>query len=229
MARQLAVLLAVAPWLVAFGPYRPAALGASSLGMADAQVATSVGVAALVANPANMAANQQQVLEFGGARDTRAGADGLHVGVVDATSSWGLTAGIAYQRNVDWTFERPLRTGHDLRAGVAVGVNNEAGRLTLGASARWLALDVPGATGSRTLGGWTGDAGLSASIYRFRLGGTVRNLAVGRVELVAEGGRGELEDFLAAVKDSGLRRFIGSVELNWEEPDGKFRGFEIVA
>jgi acylphosphatase len=59
--------------------------------------------------------------------------------------------------------------------------------------------------------------------------GTVRNLAVGRVELVAEGGRGELEDFLAAVKDSGLRRFIGSVELNWEEPDGKFRGFEIVA
>ena len=71
--------------------------------------------------------------------------------------------------------------------------------------------------------------GYELDVTGFEVVGTVRNLADGRVELVAEGERGELEDFLAAVKDSGLRRFIVSVELNWEEPDGKFRGFEIVA
>ena len=64
---RAAWLLLLAPWLVGFGPYRPATLGAASLGMADAQVATAVGVAALVANPANMAANQQQ----GGCPDAR--------------------------------------------------------------------------------------------------------------------------------------------------------------
>jgi hypothetical protein len=173
---RLAWLLATAPWLTAFGPYRSATLGAASLGMADAQVATAVGVAALVANPANMAANQQQVLEFGAGRDSRGGHDGLHVGVVDASSSWGIAAGVAYQRDVDWTHTPGLRTGNDLRFGLALGGINEVGRLTIGASARWLTLDVPGAGKSRWLGGWTGDVGVAASIHRFRLGGVVRHV-----------------------------------------------------
>ena len=38
--------------------------------------------------------------------------------------------------------------------------------------------------------------------------GTIRNLTDGRVKLVAEGERAELEEFLQAVQDSGLRRHI---------------------
>ncbi|MBT4624845.1 MAG: acylphosphatase [Verrucomicrobia bacterium] len=57
--------------------------------------------------------------------------------------------------------------------------------------------------------------------------GTIRNLPDGRVELVAEGERAELEEFLQAVRDSGLRRNIRDEDIAWEEAQDKFRGFEI--
>ena len=57
--------------------------------------------------------------------------------------------------------------------------------------------------------------------------GTIRNLPDGRVELVAEGERAELEEFLQAVRDSGLRRNIQDGDIVWEEAQDKFRGFEI--
>ncbi|SVA60165.1 uncharacterized protein METZ01_LOCUS113019, partial [marine metagenome] len=57
--------------------------------------------------------------------------------------------------------------------------------------------------------------------------GTIRNLPDGRVELVAEGERAELEEFLQAVRDSGLRRNIQDEDIVWEEAQDKFRGFEI--
>ena len=57
--------------------------------------------------------------------------------------------------------------------------------------------------------------------------GTIRNLPDGRVELVAEGERAELEEFLQAVRDSGLRRNIRDENIGWEEAQDKFRGFEI--
>ncbi len=57
--------------------------------------------------------------------------------------------------------------------------------------------------------------------------GTIRNLPDGRVELVAEGERAELEEFLQAVRDSGLRRNIQGEDIVWEEAQDKFRGFEI--
>jgi acylphosphatase len=47
------------------------------------------------------------------------------------------------------------------------------------------------------------------------------------VELVAEGERAELEEFLQAVRDSGLRRNIRDEDIVWEEAQDKFRGFEI--
>ena len=59
--------------------------------------------------------------------------------------------------------------------------------------------------------------------------GTVRNLSDGRVELVAEGERDELEALLTAITESGLRRFIRGTEIGWGEPLGKLSGFEIVA
>lgn len=57
--------------------------------------------------------------------------------------------------------------------------------------------------------------------------GTIRNLPDGRVELAAEGERAELEEFLQAVQDSGLRRHIQDEDIVWEEAQDKFKGFEI--
>ena len=57
--------------------------------------------------------------------------------------------------------------------------------------------------------------------------GIIRNLPDGRVELVAEGERAELEAFLQAVRDSGLRRNIRDEEIVYGESQDNFRGFEI--
>jgi acylphosphatase len=62
----------------------------------------------------------------------------------------------------------------------------------------------------------------------FDLAGTVRNLPDGRVELVAEGETGELEEFRAAIRDSGLGHFVEKEEVNWGDAQNGFRGFEIV-
>ena len=62
----------------------------------------------------------------------------------------------------------------------------------------------------------------------FDVTGWVKNLPDGRVELVAEGERNELETFQAAIPDAGLRRFIRDTQSHWSEGTGEFRGFEIV-
>ena len=62
----------------------------------------------------------------------------------------------------------------------------------------------------------------------FDVTGWVKNLPDGRVELVAEGERNELETFQAAIPDAGLRRFIRDTQSHWSKGTGEFRGFEIV-
>jgi acylphosphatase len=62
----------------------------------------------------------------------------------------------------------------------------------------------------------------------FEVTGTVRNLLDGRVELVAEGLREELEAFRKAIPEAGLERFIRDEGISWSEAAGGFRGFEIV-
>jgi acylphosphatase len=62
----------------------------------------------------------------------------------------------------------------------------------------------------------------------FEVNGTVRNLPDGRVELIAEGSREELEAFRAAIYDAGLSGFIRDENVNWSEAQNEFRGFEIV-
>ena len=62
----------------------------------------------------------------------------------------------------------------------------------------------------------------------FEVTGVVRNLPDGRVELVAEGDRKELEAFRAAIPDAGLAACIRHEDAKWSEAQGEFRGFEIV-
>ena len=57
--------------------------------------------------------------------------------------------------------------------------------------------------------------------------GIIRNLPDGRVELIAEGEQTELEEFLQAVRDSGLRRNIRDEEIAFGEGEDNFKGFEI--
>jgi acylphosphatase len=61
----------------------------------------------------------------------------------------------------------------------------------------------------------------------FDITGTICNLADGRVELVAEGTRSELDAFRAALHDAGLAGFIRDEKVDWADAKNDFRGFEI--
>jgi acylphosphatase len=61
----------------------------------------------------------------------------------------------------------------------------------------------------------------------FEVTGTVRNLDDGRVELIAEGQKSELEEFLVAIRESEVGRFIKNEHASWSEAKNEFRGFEI--
>jgi len=62
----------------------------------------------------------------------------------------------------------------------------------------------------------------------YEVTGTVRNLDDGRVELIAEGEREELDAFRRAIRESGLGGLIQREEENFGAASGQFRGFEIV-
>jgi acylphosphatase len=62
----------------------------------------------------------------------------------------------------------------------------------------------------------------------FEITGTVRNLMDGKVELLAEGKREELEAFREAIRESELGHFIRQEQITWADAKNCFRGFEIV-
>jgi acylphosphatase len=64
--------------------------------------------------------------------------------------------------------------------------------------------------------------------HGFEVVGSVRNLSDGRVELVVEGEKHELEDFEKAIQESDVGYFIKQTQAHWSESQGGLRGFEIV-
>ena len=69
---------------------------------------------------------------------------------------------------------------------------------------------------------------VKALVPGFEVTGAIRNLPDGRVELVAEGVREELEAFRAAIRESGLGPLITREQAGWSEASGEFCGFEII-
>jgi len=61
----------------------------------------------------------------------------------------------------------------------------------------------------------------------FELAGIIRNLPDGRVELLAEGFREELDGFRTAIRESGLGHFIRDEKVTWSDAENDFKGFEI--
>jgi acylphosphatase len=62
----------------------------------------------------------------------------------------------------------------------------------------------------------------------FEVAGIVRNLPDGRVALIAEGARGELEAFQDAIRGAGLAGFIRDESVIWSDAKNEFKGFDIV-
>jgi acylphosphatase len=62
----------------------------------------------------------------------------------------------------------------------------------------------------------------------FEVTGSIRNLPDGRVELIAEGEKTELDAFQQAVRESGLGPLIRNESGTWSETQNDLQGFEIV-
>jgi acylphosphatase len=62
----------------------------------------------------------------------------------------------------------------------------------------------------------------------FEINGAVRNLPDGRVHLVAEGAREELDAFRATIRGAMLAGFIRDESVEWRDAQNEFHGFEIV-
>lgn len=65
--------------------------------------------------------------------------------------------------------------------------------------------------------------------HRFGLTGWVRNLRDGRVEVLAEGGRIDLDALVEKLRRGPRAARVDDVDLTWEEATGEFPDFTIEA
>lgn len=59
------------------------------------------------------------------------------------------------------------------------------------------------------------------------LTGWVKNISDGRVELVCEGAKDSIDQYLADLKSCHLGPFIKKVDVRWEPPTGEFLDFTV--
>jgi len=61
----------------------------------------------------------------------------------------------------------------------------------------------------------------------FSVTGYVKNLDDGRVEMMVEGERAEIEEFLKAIGESHLKSFIRERTVDWQPARAQWRDFHI--
>jgi acylphosphatase len=61
--------------------------------------------------------------------------------------------------------------------------------------------------------------------HRLGLMGWVKNLQDGRVELVCEGSKEQIEKLFSELQDGALGRFIKKVDCVWEPPTNEYKDF----
>ena len=62
----------------------------------------------------------------------------------------------------------------------------------------------------------------------FGLTGWVRNLPDRRVEVVVEGERSRVEDFLGWCRDGPSMAIVRGLDVSWEAPTGEYETFRII-
>lgn len=61
------------------------------------------------------------------------------------------------------------------------------------------------------------------------LGGFVKNLDDGRVEVIVEGSEQKIEQLIEKIRQGPPRAKIDDVSVTWEEAMGNFKGFDVRA
>ncbi len=56
--------------------------------------------------------------------------------------------------------------------------------------------------------------------------GFAKNLIDGRVEVVAEGERGLVEEFIRELRNGPIAAHVTDVRVEWEDPTYEFKGFQ---
>ena len=59
----------------------------------------------------------------------------------------------------------------------------------------------------------------------YRINGFAKNLIDGRVEVVAEGDRGLVEQFIADLRVGPMSAHVTDVRIEWDKPTYEFKGF----
>ena len=62
---------------------------------------------------------------------------------------------------------------------------------------------------------------------QYNVNGWVKNLPDGRVEFVAEGPKGMLNDFVKTINRGPVAGYVSALNINWEKYIGEYESFRI--